>query len=180
MAKTTHENVLTVGATITTIAEPLGHHSKFRTLESHFLGGVLDIATLAHMSILDTKGGTIRYPHHKETLFTFPVVTRTAIANKRKWNCDRVIIRERILPSEQEEEAQDEEDEFEEEDEGDEGDEGNEEAKKPHQLATLLPFSHHLHHPNPILMVTLMLVGHLSQPSHPMMLLFFSHLPLSS
>ena len=82
------------------------------------------------MSILDIRGGIIRYPHHKETLFTFPAVTRTAIANKRNWNCDRVIIRERILPSEQEEEAQDEEEEFEEGDEGDEGDEGNEEAQE--------------------------------------------------
>jgi len=127
VAKIAHENVISVTATITAIAESLGHSSKFHTLESYFLGGVLDIATLAHMSILDTRGGTIRYPHHKETLFTFPAVTRTAIANKRNWNCDRVIIRERILPPEQGEEAQDEEEEFE---EGDEGDEGNEEAQE--------------------------------------------------
>jgi len=127
MAKTTHENVISVGATITAIAESLGHNNKFHSLESHFLGGVLDIASLAHMSILDTRGGTIRYPHHKETLFTFPAVTRTAIANKRNWNCDRVIIRERVLPPEQEEEAQEEEGEF---DKGDEGHEGNEKAQE--------------------------------------------------
>ena len=83
VAKTTHENVISVGATITTIAESLGHSSKFHTLESHFLGGVLDIAALAHMPILDTRGGTIKYQHHKQILFTFPAVTRTAIANKR-------------------------------------------------------------------------------------------------
>ena len=47
VAKATHENVISVGATITAIAESLGHSSKFHTLESHFLGGVLDIATLA-------------------------------------------------------------------------------------------------------------------------------------
>ena len=87
---------------------------------------MLDIATLAHMSILDTRGGAIKYPHHKQTLFTFPEVARTAIANKKNWNCDRVVIRERVLPPEQEGEAQDEEEEFE---EGDEGDEGDEEAQ---------------------------------------------------
>ena len=39
VAKTTHENVISVGATITTIAKSPGHNSKFHTLESHFLGG---------------------------------------------------------------------------------------------------------------------------------------------
>ena len=110
-----------VGAIITAIAESLGHSNKFHSLESHFLGGALDIATLAHMSILDTKSGTIRYPHHNEILFTFPAVARTAIANKRNWNCDRVIIRERALPPEQEEEAQEEDEAFDEEEEEDEG-----------------------------------------------------------
>jgi len=56
-------------------------------------------------------------------LFTFPAVARTAIANKRNWNCDRIVIRERVLPLEhEEEEAHDEGEEFDEEDEGDEGD----------------------------------------------------------
>ena len=82
VAKTTHENVISVGATITAIAESLGHNSKFRTLESHFLGGVLDIAILPHISVLGTQGGTIKYPHHKQILFTFPTVARSAIANK--------------------------------------------------------------------------------------------------
>ena len=124
VAKTTHENVISVGATIIAITESLGHNSKFHTLESHFFGGALDIATLAHMPILDTQGGTIKYPHHKQILFTFPAVPRTAIANKRNWNCDRVVIGERVLPLEhEEEEAQDEEEEFDEEDEGDVGDE---------------------------------------------------------
>ena len=68
---------------------------------------------------------------------------------------------------EQEEEAQDEEEEFEEGDKGDEGDEGNEE----------LSFSHHLHHPNPIPMAILILVGPLPQAKHLMVLLFSSHLP---
>jgi len=93
VAKTTHENVISVGVTITAIAESMGHSSKFHTLESHFLGGFLDIITLAHMSILDTRGGTIKYPHHKQILFTFPALTRTATTNKKTWNCDRVVIR---------------------------------------------------------------------------------------
>ena len=98
MAKTTHENVISVGVTITAIAESMGHSSKFHTLESHFLGGFLDIITLAHMSIMDTRGGTIKYPHHEQILFTFPAVARTAITNKRNWNCDWVVIGERVLP----------------------------------------------------------------------------------
>ena len=52
--------------------------------------------------------------------------------------------------------------------------------KKPHQLATLLPFSHHLHHPNPIPMTILILVGPVPQAKRLMVLLFSSHLPLSS
>jgi len=131
VAKTTHENVISVGATITAIAKSLGHNNKFHSLELHFLGGVLDIATLAHKSILDTQGGTIKYPHHKQTLFTFPAVARTAIANKRNWNCDWIIIQERVLPPEQEAEAQEGEEEFEEGDKGDEENEGDEEAQAP-------------------------------------------------
>ena len=130
VAKTTYENVISVGASITAIAKSLGHNNKFYSLESHFLRGVLDIAILANMSILDTRGGTIKYPQHKQTLFTFPAVARTAIANKRNWNCDRVIIRERVLPPEQED-AQEEEEESEEGEEGDEENEGDEEAQAP-------------------------------------------------
>jgi len=82
------------------------------------------------MSILDIQGGTIKYPHHKQILFTFPAVARTAIANKRNWNYDRVVIRDRVLPPErEEEEAQDEGEEFDEGDEGDEGDVGDEEEQ---------------------------------------------------
>ena len=47
VAKTTHENMIGVGGTITAIAQALNHGGKFGTLEPHFLGGHLDIATLA-------------------------------------------------------------------------------------------------------------------------------------
>jgi len=59
VAKTTHENVINMGTTITDIAESLGHSGKFYTVEPHLLRGFLDIATLGHMSIVDTRGGTI-------------------------------------------------------------------------------------------------------------------------
>ena len=65
------------------IAQALGYGGNFHTLEPNFLDGFLDIATLAHMSILNTRGGTIKYPHHKQILFTFPTVARTTIADKR-------------------------------------------------------------------------------------------------
>jgi len=57
--------VIGIGGTITTIIEALGHSEKFSSVEPHFLGGSLDIATLTNMCILDTKGGTIKYPLHK-------------------------------------------------------------------------------------------------------------------
>ena len=129
MAKTTHENVISVGIAITAIAEFLCYSGKFHTLEPRFLGRSLTIATLAHMSILDTSGGTIKYPYHKQILFTFPAVARTIIANKKNWKCDLVVNRERVLsPEWKEEEAQDEEEEFEEGGEGDKGDAGDEEG----------------------------------------------------
>jgi len=131
VAKTTHENLISVGAIITTIAESLGHSGKIHTPELHFLGRSVDISTLAHMSILDTRGGTIKYPHHKQILFTFPVVARTTIANKKNWNCDRVVIRERVWPPEQEEEEVHDEGEFEEADEGAAGDEEGQDAPPP-------------------------------------------------
>jgi len=53
------------------------------------------------MHIIDTRGDTIRYPHHKTILFTFPNAERTAVANKRSWNCNRVIIRATVLPREE-------------------------------------------------------------------------------
>jgi len=71
VAKTTHENVIGVGATITAIAESLGHSGKFHTLEPHFLGGSLDIAALAYMSILDTRRGSITYPTISKSCLLF-------------------------------------------------------------------------------------------------------------
>jgi len=61
VAKTTHENVIGVWGTITMIAQALGHGGKFDSLEPHFLRGSLDIATLARMTIIDTKGGINKY-----------------------------------------------------------------------------------------------------------------------
>jgi len=134
------------------------------------LGGVLDIATLTHMSILDTRGGTIKYPHYKQILFTFPAVARTAIANKRNWNCDRIVIRKWVLPLEhEEEEAQDEEEEFDEEDEGDEGDVGDEQEQDtppsgdPSNVPPPPPS------PNPNLPHSLTLMGRLPHPKCLMM-----------
>jgi len=43
----------------------------------------LDIATLAHMTIIDTKGDVNKYPHHKQVFFIFPYVARTTTANKQ-------------------------------------------------------------------------------------------------
>ena len=97
VAKTIHENVISVGATITAIAESLGHSGKFHTLKPHFWG-IPQHCPLAYMSILDNRDGTIKYPHHKQILFTFPTVARTTIVNKKNWNCDWVVIRERVLP----------------------------------------------------------------------------------
>ena len=64
VAKTTHKNVIGVGGTIKVIVQALDHGEKFGTLEPYFLGSSLDIVTLTHMSILDIKGGTNKYPHH--------------------------------------------------------------------------------------------------------------------
>jgi len=50
-----------VWSSITAITQVLVHSGKFSILEPHFLGGSLEIATLTHVSILDTKGGTIKY-----------------------------------------------------------------------------------------------------------------------
>ena len=100
VGKTTHENVIGVRGTITMIAQALGHEGKFGNLKPHFLGESLDMATLAYMTIIDTKGGINKYPHHKQILFTFPEVTCTTISNKRNWNCVRVIVREVVMPRE--------------------------------------------------------------------------------
>lgn len=98
--QTTHENVIGVHGTIMTIVQAFGHGGKFDTLESHFLASSLDIATLAHMSLFDIKGGINKYSHHKQILFSFPAVARITISNKQNWNCDRAIIREVVLQRE--------------------------------------------------------------------------------
>jgi len=49
--------VIGVGGTITTTTQALGHDGNFRTFEAYFLNRNLYIATLAHMTIIDTKGG---------------------------------------------------------------------------------------------------------------------------
>lgn len=90
---------------------------NFDTLEPHFLGDSLDIATLAHMSILDTDGGTDKYPHYRQILFAFPMAGRTIIANKRNWNCDRVIVREVVLPRDSDE-GEEEQGEYDDDGEG--------------------------------------------------------------
>ena len=51
------------------------------------------------------------------------MVACTTIADKRNWNCDRVVIREQALLPEQEEEEAHYYDEFEDVEEADEGDE---------------------------------------------------------
>ena len=61
----TYENVIGLGDTFTIIAQALGHGVKFSTPEPYFLGGNLDIAKLAQMTIIDTKGGINKYPHCK-------------------------------------------------------------------------------------------------------------------
>ena len=98
VAKITHESVIGVGGTITVIAQALGHEGKFGSLEPHFVGGGLDIATLAHITIIDTKAGINKYPYHIQLLFTLPEVTRTTISNKRNWNYDHMIVREVAMP----------------------------------------------------------------------------------
>ena len=71
VAKTTHENVIGAGGTVTAIIQALGHEGKFGSLKPRFLGGSLDITTLTHMTIIDTKRGTNKYSRHKQFLFTF-------------------------------------------------------------------------------------------------------------
>jgi len=83
VAKTSNKNFISVGGIITAIANALGYSSWLSTLEPHFLDGHLDLVTLHHIHIIDTRGDTIRYPHHKTILFTLPSVERTPIANKR-------------------------------------------------------------------------------------------------
>lgn len=100
VAKPRNRNVLSVGGTITAIATALGYGSRLSSLEPHFLGGHLDLGTLHHMHIIDTRGTTIRYPHHKQILLTFPDLQRTTISNKRNWNCDQVINRVPVIPTE--------------------------------------------------------------------------------
>lgn len=98
VAKPSNRNVISVGGTVTAIANALGYSSRLSALEPHFLGGHLDLGTLHHMHIIDTRGDTIQYPHHKTILFTLPTAERTAVANKRNWNSDRQIIMATVLP----------------------------------------------------------------------------------
>ena len=81
VAKITHEDVIGMGGYDHCDSPSFGAWGKFGSLKPHFLGGSLDIATLAHMTIIDTKGGINKYPHHKQVLFTFPEATRTTISN---------------------------------------------------------------------------------------------------
>ena len=67
VAKTTHDNAIGVEGTSTAIAKL--QTMKFAIPKPHLLGGV--IATLANMTIIDTKGGINKYPLHKQMLFTF-------------------------------------------------------------------------------------------------------------
>ena len=130
VAKVSNKNVLSIGGTVTAIAIALGHTSKLPTLEPHFLGGHLDLGSLHHMHIIDTRGATIRYHHHGATLFTLPNVERTTVNNKRNWNCDRCIIRATVLPAEEQlpadedAECDEKEDEDVDEEEGDDVDAG--------------------------------------------------------
>jgi len=81
VVNTIHKNEIGAERIITAIAQNIV--AKYDTFNPHFLGNYLDIATLAHMSILDAKGGTDKYSHHKQILFVFPAVTQTTITNKK-------------------------------------------------------------------------------------------------
>jgi len=59
----THPNVISVGGTITAIAQTLNHSGKYGSLEPYFLEMSLNIATLVHMIIITTKVGTYKCPH---------------------------------------------------------------------------------------------------------------------
>lgn len=72
------------------VARGLKLESKFNTLEALFFGGSLDIATVGNMTIIDTKDGTYKYPHHKKILFTFPNVGET-LTNKGNLSCDGIM-----------------------------------------------------------------------------------------
>jgi len=99
------------GVKVTAIAKALGYWGKFGSLEAQLLSESLDIATLTHMTIIDTKGDINKYPHYKQVLFTFLDVAYTTILNKQNWNCDWVIVREVVIPHEGDEhELGDEED----------------------------------------------------------------------
>ena len=52
------------------------------------------------MNTIGNRGGTICYAHHKQILFTLPNVELTTVTNKRNWNFDQVIIRDTVLPRE--------------------------------------------------------------------------------
>jgi len=114
VAKTSNKNVIRAGGTVTSITNALGYSLRLSTLKHHFLGGHLDLSTLHHMYIIDTRGDTVRYPHHKTIFFTLPNVECTMVANKRNWNCDQRIVRITVLPRKEQSTA-DEDIEFDEE-----------------------------------------------------------------
>jgi len=113
VAKVSNKNVISIGGTVMAIAIALGHNLRLSTLEPHLLGGHVDIGTLHHVHIIDTRGETITYPRHKTILFTLPNVERTAVTNKRNWDGDRSIIRPTVLLRE-EQLAEDQDDEYDE------------------------------------------------------------------
>ena len=85
---------------VTAIGIALGHSDKLSHLEPYFLGGHLGIGTLHHITTIENRGGSVCYPHHKQILFTLPNIEHTTMSNKKNENYDRVIIREMVLPRE--------------------------------------------------------------------------------
>jgi len=99
----------------------------FGTLEPHLLGKNLDITTLAHMTIIDTKEDINKYAPSTNTFYS-PDVARTTISNRRNQNYKRVIVREVVLPQDG-----DEDDEVNEENTEGGEDEGEEEGHEAYQ-----------------------------------------------
>jgi len=100
VAKPSNRNVLSIGGTVTAISIALGYGDRFSHLKPHFLGGQFGVGTLHHMHIINTRGDAIRCPHHKHILFIPPNVARTTVTNRRKLNCDQLIVRAIVLPHE--------------------------------------------------------------------------------
>jgi len=61
VAKTTHQNVISVECTMTVTAKALNRSGKFGFFDPHFLGVVvINIATLTHTTIINTEGDTYK------------------------------------------------------------------------------------------------------------------------